>query len=166
MGLFMWKGLGVIRPRAIMVSALILSQCQSAIAQETTVYIDQQFGFRVEYPKDWSVRDTRGTNLRLLVESKNSEDACFFHVSPAPKTQGVSLEKLVSVGMAPGAFEGVMVKQMPRAKVVDIQRSRFVNQEGIVVVFNNVVENVGLLIQQEALVHLRGKMGWHWGGTA
>jgi hypothetical protein len=64
------------------VASCVVLYAYSASAQEFKTFIDEKYGFRVEYLANGR-SNTVGTNIRLLVESKTS-DACFFHVGVAP----------------------------------------------------------------------------------
>jgi hypothetical protein len=140
---------------------VVLHTC-SASAQELKTFIDEKYGFRVQYPDEWQEQNTVGANIRLLVESKTS-DGCFFHVGVAPNTKGYMPSKLVDIVMAPGEFERVLVKGMPRAKVLSIQRGAFANQEGII--FTYELEPVGLKIMQQGIGAVTWKDGFSYGGN-
>jgi len=142
----------------------IIVAARSVYAQDLTVYVDREFGFRVEYPRTWQPKDIAGTNLRLLIESPDV-DACFFDVSPVPKSKGVEPGKLVSLFLAGDALEQAFRKVMPEARIQSVQKTRFGNQDAVFAIFSNVHEAATLREPQKGVATLTWHNGYSFGGT-
>jgi hypothetical protein len=132
---------------------------------DRAVYVDQDFGFRVEYPKTWQRQDTSLANLRLYVEAPDAEAACFLVAAPAPKSKGFEPGKLVPVFLEGDAFERVLRQIMPEARVLSAQKTRFGNQDAVFAVFSNVFEGATLRVPQKGVTTLTWRHGYAIGGT-
>jgi hypothetical protein len=95
---------------------------RSAIGLETIVYTDKEFGFRVEYPSDWTSKGlseitiSEGVNPRLSIVLANGKDVamCLFAITPFPASKQFPTS-FASCKSAPWITESNCMKLRPAA---------------------------------------------------
>lgn len=147
----------------------------SAVTLGPVVYTDKQYGFRVEYPSDWTSQSlsqlsgsiAKGARVRLFIMLTEGKEvsACTFSVTNFSASKQYPTSAIVSKMMEPGAYEDVLRETMPNGKILSIQRGTFGQEDAIDAVFTNTVPIKTFQIHQKGVMAATVRNGDFFQGT-
>ena len=109
-----------------------LVECAWATIEGWSLFRDELYSFRFEYPGDWVSKEPRGKHVRALVSDPATGTNCNVLVRSLPGTESISPEEALALMTPEEMLEGQQQK-MPDARLVSSKRVALDNRPALMV---------------------------------